>query len=408
MIQDKIENGKLEITPELKETLNETRSNLKGAERRKFMAKIVKLLGPGGQRKAERELGWDRKTIIKGTHELTSGFDCIDNFSGKGRKPIEEHLPDLLNDIKAVVEPESQADPTFRTTQLYSPITAEEVRRRLIESGKYSELELPVTRTICNKLNQLNYSLRKVSKTEPQKKIPETDLIFENVHRANKLADESEGVVRISMDTKAAIKIGSFSRGGYNRTGINAVDHDFEPESILKLFGIYLPAEDENWFYFSESNITADFMADALESLWPTIKSRHDPHTIVVNLDNGPENNSRRTQFINRMVRFAENNNVDINLTYYPPYHSKYNPIERVWGVLENYWRGELLTSVEKVLGLAGTMKWNGKNPVITLMRGVYNKGVSLSKQAMRELEKKIFREPGIEKWAADIMGFKG
>ncbi len=172
MIQDKIENGKLEITPELKETLNETRSNLKGAERRKFMAKIVKLLGPGGQRKAERELGWDRKTIIKGTHELTSGFDCIDNFSGKGRKPIEEHLPDLLNDIKAVVEPESQADPTFRTTQLYSPITAEEVRRRLIESGKYSELELPVTRTICNKLNQLNYSLRKVSKTEPKKKFP--------------------------------------------------------------------------------------------------------------------------------------------------------------------------------------------------------------------------------------------
>jgi len=208
------------------------------------------------------------------------------------------------------------------------------------------------------------------------------------------------------MDTKAAIKIGPFSRGGYNRTGINAIDHDFEPESILKLFGIYLPAEDENYFYFSESNITADFMADALESLWPTIKSKHDPHTIVVNLDNGPENNSRRTQFINRMIRFAENNNVDINLTYYPPYHSKYNPIERVWGVLENYWRGELLTSVEKVLGLAGTMKWNGKNPAITLMRGVYNKGVSLSKQAMRELEKKIFREPGIEKWAADIRGF--
>ena len=80
-------------------------------------------------------------------------------------------------------------------------------------------------------------------------------------------------------------------------------------------------------------------MADALESLWPTLKLKtgHDIHTIVVNLDNGPENSSRRTQFMNRMVQFAETKKVDIVLTYYPPYHSKYNPIERVWGVLENY-----------------------------------------------------------------------
>jgi hypothetical protein len=173
MIQDKIEKRKsiLEITPELKEVLNETRSALKGSDRRKFMARIVKLLGPGGQRQAERELGWDRKTIIKGCHELTCGFDCKDDFSGRGRKPAEAHLPDLLDDIRAIVEPKSQTDPTFRTTQLYSPITAEEVRRRLIESGKYSDVELPKVRTIQKKLNQLNYSLRKVAKTKPKKKL---------------------------------------------------------------------------------------------------------------------------------------------------------------------------------------------------------------------------------------------
>ncbi len=85
MIQDKIENRKsiLGITPELKEVLNEIRSALKGSDRRWFMAGIVKLPGPGGQRQAERELGGDRKTIIKGSHELTGGFDCKDNFSGR-------------------------------------------------------------------------------------------------------------------------------------------------------------------------------------------------------------------------------------------------------------------------------------------------------------------------------------
>jgi len=93
---------------EIKRFINETRSNLKGSDRRKFMAKVVCLMGKGGQRRAERELGWDRKTIIKGTKELTSGFDCVDDYSSRGRKPIEKKLPTLLDDIKEIVEPLSQ------------------------------------------------------------------------------------------------------------------------------------------------------------------------------------------------------------------------------------------------------------------------------------------------------------
>ena len=149
-------------------------------------------------------------------------------------------------------------------------------------------------------------------------------------------------------------------------------------------------------------------MVDALESLRPMIKTGFDPHTIVINLDNGPENSSRRTQFIYRLVQFAKGENVDINLTYYPPYHSKYNPIERVWGVLEKHWKGELLTSVEKVLGLARTMKWNGNNPIVTMIQGIYKKGISLSQKVMQDLEKMIIRVPGIEKWAVDIWGYEG
>ena len=84
------------LSPECNKVLNETRSNLKGSKRRKFMAKIVLLLGKGGQRRAERELGWDRKTIIKGTRELKTGIECIDNFSARGRHRIEQKLPNLL------------------------------------------------------------------------------------------------------------------------------------------------------------------------------------------------------------------------------------------------------------------------------------------------------------------------
>jgi len=159
-----------ELSLETKAFLNETRAKLKGHERRQFMARVVSLLGRGGQLRAEKELGWDRKTIIKGTKEINSGITCIDNFFGRGRKPAEAYLPNLLDDIQSIVNPVSQADPTFRTTNLYSPITAKEVQRRLIEDKGYLLDTVPARRTISDKLNQLGIKLRKVSKCRPKKK----------------------------------------------------------------------------------------------------------------------------------------------------------------------------------------------------------------------------------------------
>lgn len=239
---------------------------------------------------------------------------------------------------------------------------------------------------------------------QAQKKIPEVDVIFDYLHNINDIADSTPGILRLSMDAKAAIKVGPFSRGGYNRYGLRAWDHDFQPDTIMKLFGISLPATDKTFFYFTESNITADFIVDALEHLWPMIKEKYSPHTLVLNLDNGPENNSRRSQFMKRLIEFSHTNSVNISLAYYPPYHSKYNPIERVWGRLENHWKGELLNSVEKVLGLARTMTWKGCNPIVNFFTKNFQKGVSLTKEAMAIVEDRILRINGIEKWAVDIL----
>lgn len=158
------------ITPEMKCFLNQTRANFKGAERRLFMARVVLLMGKGGQRRAKNELGWNRDTIRKGMKELETGIICIDNFSGRGRKRLEDKSPTLLEDIKSIVEPCCQTDPTFRSTQLYSPITAKEVRKRLIELKGYPIEEVPSVPTINRKMNQLGYSLKKVAKCKPKKK----------------------------------------------------------------------------------------------------------------------------------------------------------------------------------------------------------------------------------------------
>jgi len=160
----------LKLTPEMKTFLNETRSKLNGCERRKFMAKVVQRMGKGGQRRAERELGWNRRTIQKGTYELTTGFDCVDNVSSRGRHRIEIHLPNLLEDIRQIVTPVSQCDPTFCTTDLYSPLTASEVFSRLVNTKHYTADQLPTVRTIRTKLNELGFRLKKVAKCNPQKK----------------------------------------------------------------------------------------------------------------------------------------------------------------------------------------------------------------------------------------------
>jgi len=206
------------------------------------------------------------------------------------------------------------------------------------------------------------------------------------------------------MDAKATVKVGPFSRGGKSRQGVVGVDHDFAPATVLTPFGIFWPAYAETFLFCTEGKVTADFMVDALESLWPTLKERFNPHTLVINVDCGPENSSRRTQFIKRLVEFVHQHGITIRLAYYPPYHSKYNPIERVWGVLENHWNGELLLDkIEKVLGLARTMTYKGIHPVVQLVKGVYKTGVKLTKKMMRVYENMIERLPGLENWFVDI-----
>jgi len=154
----------MELTNTLKKIFITTAQTLKGSERRLFMAQVVKGLGKGGQRRAEAELGWYRGTVRKGMKELESGFVCYDNYAGRGRKRAEEQLPQLLDDIKAIAEAESQTDPTFKTTRLYIRLSAAQVRQQLIEQKGYSDEQLPSAETIRTKLNELGYHLKKVKK----------------------------------------------------------------------------------------------------------------------------------------------------------------------------------------------------------------------------------------------------
>jgi hypothetical protein len=222
--------------------------------------------------------------------------------------------------------------------------------------------------------------------------------------KVNPEADRADDTLRISIDAKATVNIGPFSRRGRSRTRTKAADHDFKPEATLAPFGIFLPGHDDLWLYMARSKVTSDFIVDRLEQWWPEVRLRSlNVKVLVINLDNGPENHSRRTQFLKRIVAFAEKSGLRVHLAYYPPYHSKYNPTERCWGVLEMHGNGALLDSIEAAVGFAGSMTWKGKHPKVMVVETTDAKGVRLKPGAMKALESQVVRLPSLEKWLVEI-----
>lgn len=208
------------------------------------------------------------------------------------------------------------------------------------------------------------------------------------------------------MDAKVAISVGEFDRGGKTRLTTIAEDHDFNPECKITPYGIFVPQLNELNLFFVSSKLTADCIVDLLSMWWSKVKGGLTHiKKLVINQDNGPENHSRRTQFMKRIVDFADQSGLKIQLAYYPPYHSKYNSVERTFGWLEQHWNGSLLDTVETVLKFAQSLTFKGNKPVVTLVEKVYETGVKLSSKAMEEIEKQINRLPELPKWFVEITG---
>jgi hypothetical protein len=241
--------------------------------------------------------------------------------------------------------------------------------------------------------------------------VPQTDAVFAHVQEARAESAADPDTLRISIDTKAKVKVGDFCRGGEGRAAeaVKALDHDMAPEAILVPFGILelnrgaVPIH-QPWFLFGHSRETSDFLADGLDLWWRERKAAHPGVTrLHIELDNGPEVASSRTQFLKRVVEFVDRHRVTVELAYLPPYHSKYNPIERCWGVLERHWNGALLGSVADVLRWAGTMTWRSLRPIIRETTAVYERGVRLTKAAFRPIAERLTRSPTLPKWSVTI-----
>lgn len=188
---------------------------LTGYKRRLFMAEVATELCGASPRQAEARFGWGRETVEKGLNEARLGIRCLENFTARSRRRSEDKNPALAADIRAIVEPHTQADPELKSSRRYTNLTAAEVRLALIAKG-HAEEALPKERTLRDILNRMNYRLKRIQKGKPLKKTEDTDAIFANINEVRNQVRDDPGSLEISMDTKAKVQLGDYDLGGKN------------------------------------------------------------------------------------------------------------------------------------------------------------------------------------------------
>ena len=393
------------LVPAVVQVVRQSVKSIKGPARRRLQATICQCFGILSPRRAESLFQWNRKTVARGFEELHTPQKINRQSAGRGRPRIETKHPEILALLKEQLDEKTQADPKFQSDKLYTRITSKYLRTHLAATLGISEASLPTARTYRRVLNRNGYVLKRLQKTLPQRKIKETNPIFDNVKSAHDRAANDLTILRISIDTKAKVKIGSFDRGGRTRdqSQLKASDHDMGGSSTTPC-GLLEVASGRLHIDFVDGPCTSDTIADQLARWWEKRRLEHpNVQTLMIDLDNGPEIASRRTQFMNRLIQWCDKIGKQIELVYYPPYHSKYNRIERCWSSLERHWNGTQLRTLEDVIRWASSMTWKGISPIVETISTQYAKGVKLTKQAFAALSHRLHRSLGIEKWSLTI-----
>ena len=339
-----------------------------------------------------------RKFVKKCYIIVKDNLEIKSNKKMCGRKKITTIYPELESDIKKIIESKLYTDPHFQTEQLFCNLTINQVMKELLEIGKY-EKNFISRSSLGNLLNIMGYNLKKVKRNKPIKKIEEIDMIFDNVNLKKKEALDNDHIGCISIDTKDKVVIGPFSRKGKSRVLVEACDHELTNKCLIP-FGILDLKTSQSYFYSFLNKPTSEAIVDCIDDYL----SDKNYEKLIIFLDNGPDNSGVRTAFLKGLVDLSNKYNIKIELAYYPPYHSKYNPIERLWARLENMWNGMLLSTIEICLKVIESLTWNQIKAKVKYITKQYKKGVTYSKDEMKIYENiNIHRNERLKKWSIII-----
>lgn len=343
---------------------------------------------------------------VKKCFQLFNGQFPEQKEENRGRKRLIEHYPNIKNDIEEVIERYKNTDPQFKTETLFISITPKSIIVELIDKHGYPE-KFACYNTIHDLLIEMGYKFKRISKTKVLKKVPETDKIFENVHEEQEdLKYAGSDTAAISIDDKATKKVGDISDGGKSWLGLEALDHDTTFDCAIKPFGILDLLSNESFIYCTPYSSTAEYKVDCIEDYIKHKLEMQNIKRLVIFLDNGPENSGRRKLWLKCLVDLVKKYNIIIKLVYYPPYHSKYNMVERLWARVQISWSGIVINTLAKLIDTLNKVTWCGVNCIAKLITKKYEKNLTVSMSEIDDMNKHIIREEGLENYSIVITPF--
>lgn len=367
--------------PELEATMKWLYESLNEKDRRRYAGIEALKLGPGGRNYIAGVLGGSRRTVSKGAREV-SGLSCREveariRQPGGGRKDYQTQWPDLDTPFRAVLRDHTAGDPMDDTVR-WTNLSLEEIATALWEDH-----DLQVSKSVVRQwLKKHGYRRRKAQKKRTMKQVTHRNEQFENIARL-KAAYEAAGNPIISLDTKKKEYLGPFYREGrlYTVEEVHAYDHDFNSfaEGVVIPHGLYDVRQNIGYLHLGTSHDTSEFACDSFRHWWYTYGQKNYPRatSILVLCDGGGSNNARHYLFKQDLQALADEIGLEIRLAHYPPYCSKYNPIEhRLFPHVTRACQGVLFTGLQVVKALmAKTQTHTGLKVFVQIIDKVYKTG---------------------------------
>ena len=379
--------------PEIETTMKNFYDSLNEKDRRRYAGIEALKLGRGGRNYIARVLGCSRRTVTKGAQEVSglSQKDVSDRIreAGGGRKSYESRWEGIDAKFLHVLRHHTAGDPMDETV-LWTNLQPAQIAKLM-----YAEHGLKVSNTVIRKLlKKHHYRRRKAQKKQTAKEVPHRNEQFENIARLIAEYESAHNPI-VSMDTKKKEYLGNLYRDGYLYTleEVRTLDHDFTSlaEGVIIPHGIYDLQRNTGFITLGTSKDTSEFACDSIRNWW-YLQGRYDyPHatSILLLCDGGGSNSSHYYIFKENLQKLADEIGVAIRVAHYPPYCSKYNPIEhRLFPHVTRACQGVIFKSIEIVKELMEkTTTSKGLQVTVQILDKVYETGRKVAddfKETMR------------------------
>ena len=368
--------------PEIELAMKKYYATLSEKDQRRYAGVEALKLGLGGKNYIAKILGCSEKTVRHGIEDLAHlpdepEYDASIRKPGGGRKRYDEHHPNIDEQFLNVLKEHTAGDPMDEKV-VWTDLTPDEISK-LLER----EHRVKVSKSVVNKLlKKHNYRRRKAQKKKTMKTVAHRDEQFRNIKiLISEFKAKNDPI--ISFDSKKKEYLGNFYRAGhlYTREELHAFDHDFNTfaEGVIIPHGIYDLLHNIGYIHIGTSKDTSQFACDCLRSWW----LQHgreiypDATAILALCDGGGSNGSRHYIFKEDLQQLADELDIEIRIAHYPPYCSKYNPIEhRLFPHITRACQGVLFTSVDLVKELIEKTKTSkGLKVFVEIIQTIYQTG---------------------------------